>query len=107
MLTFLCGEWGAQRVVFNIEAENYYRRYTFITTLIKQEKHVFILVILYIWEHLCVFTKLFSGIRRFLVPEITKNAQPQLKLFVARACDSSRKIILNIARGCGGVKCSN
>ena len=30
-------------------------------TLIKQEKLVFILVILYIREYLCVFTKLFTG----------------------------------------------
>ena len=32
-------------------------------TQIKQEKLVFILVILYIQEYLCVFTKLFTGTR--------------------------------------------
>ena len=32
-------------------------------TLIKQEKLVFVLVILYIREYLCVFTKLFTGAR--------------------------------------------
>ena len=35
------------RVVFNIEAGKYYNKSTFIMTLIKQEKLVFILVILY------------------------------------------------------------
>ena len=34
-------------------------------TRIKQEKLVFILVILYIRECLCVFTKLFTGTRVF------------------------------------------
>ena len=71
------------RVVFNIEARNYYSKSTFIMTLIKQEKLVFILVILYIREYLCVFTELFTGTRvsedfqfRYPVPEITENAQP-------------------------------
>ena len=52
-------------------------------TLIKQEKPVFILVILYIREYLCVFTKLFTGNRvsedfqfRVSGSEITENAQP-------------------------------
>ena len=47
------------------------------------EKLVFILVILYIQEYLCVFTKLFMGNRDpkisnfgYPVPEITENAQP-------------------------------
>ena len=51
------------RVVFNIEVGYYYSKSTFIVTLIKQEKLVFILVILYIREYLCVFTKLFTGTR--------------------------------------------
>ena len=52
---------GMLRVVFNIEAGNDYSKSTFIMTLIKQEKVVFILVILYIREYLCVFTKLFMN----------------------------------------------
>ena len=57
---------GMLRVVFNIEAGNYYSKSTFIVTLvIKQEKFVFILVILYIREYLCVFTKLFTGTQVF------------------------------------------
>ena len=54
---------GMLRVVFNIEVGNYYSKSTFIMTLIKQEKLVFILVILYIQEYLCVFAKLFTGNR--------------------------------------------
>ena len=38
-------------IVFNTEAGNYYSKSTFIVTLIKQEKLVFILVILYIREY--------------------------------------------------------
>ena len=53
------------QVVFKIEAGNYYSKSTFIVTLIKQEKLVFILVILYIQEYLCAFTKLFTGTRVF------------------------------------------
>ena len=34
-----------------------------LTCIIKQEKLVFILVILYIWEYLRVFTKFFTGSR--------------------------------------------
>ena len=42
---------GMLRIVFNIErVGNYYSKSTFIMTLIKQEKLVFILVILYIRE---------------------------------------------------------
>ena len=52
---------GMLQVVFNIKAWNYYSKSTFIVTLIKQEKLVFILVILCIREYLCVFTKLFTG----------------------------------------------
>ena len=52
------------RVVFNIEAENYYRESTFFMTLIKQEKLVFLLVfVVYIQEYLRIFTKLFAGTR--------------------------------------------
>ena len=51
------------QVVFNIEVGNVYSKSTFIMTLIKQEKLVFILVILYIREYLCVFIKLFTGTR--------------------------------------------
>ena len=40
-----------------------YSNYTFIVTLIKQEKHVFALVIVYIRVYLRVFTKLFTGIQ--------------------------------------------
>ena len=49
---------GMLRVVFNIKAGNDYStcKSTFIMTLIKQEKLVFILVILYIREYLYVFT---------------------------------------------------
>ena len=46
------GNGDATIVVFNIEAGNYYSKSTFIMTLIKQEKLVFISVILYIWEYL-------------------------------------------------------
>ena len=53
---------GMLWVVFNIEAGNYYSKSTLIISLIKQEKIVFILVVLY-WEYLCVFTKLFTGTR--------------------------------------------
>ena len=42
---------GMLRVVFNIEAGNYYSKPTFIMSLIKQENLVFILVILYIQEY--------------------------------------------------------
>ena len=53
-------------------------------TLIKQEKLVFILVILYIQEYLCAFTKLFTGTRvsedfQFRVPEIIENTQHLVK----------------------------
>ena len=68
------------RVVFNIEAGNYYSN-TFIVTLIKQENLVFILGILYIREYLCVFTKLFTGTRvskDFQFPKMTKNAHAAL-----------------------------
>ena len=51
------------QVVFNIKAGNYYSKFPFIMTLIKQEFVFFILVILYIQEYLCVFTKLFTGTR--------------------------------------------
>ena len=64
---------GMLRVVFNIETGNYYSKYTFIMTLIKQDKFVFILVILYIQEYLCVFTKIiygYLGIRRFSISGI-------------------------------------
>ena len=50
-------------VIFNIEAGNYYSKSTFITILIKHEKLVFMLVILYIREYLYVFTKLFTSNR--------------------------------------------
>ena len=47
-----------------------------IMTLIKQEKLVFILVILYIWEYLLVpeYPKMSNF--GYLVPKITENAQP-------------------------------
>ena len=51
------------RVISNFEAGNDYSKSTFIMTLIKQKKLVFILVILYIREDLNVFTKLFTGTR--------------------------------------------
>ena len=60
------------QVFCNIEVGNYYSTSTFIMTLIKQEKLVFILVILYILEYLCVFTKLFTGTR------VTKDIQFQV-----------------------------
>ena len=63
---------------------NYYSKSTFIMTLIKQEKFVFILVILYIQEYLCVLDQNclrvpgYPKISNFgsPVPEITENAQP-------------------------------
>ena len=61
---------GMLRVVFSIEAGNYYIKSTFIMTQIKQEKLVFILVILYIREYLRVFYKIVygkTGIRRFQI----------------------------------------
>ena len=42
LLTFLVWGMGMLRVIFNIEAGNYYRKSTFIVTLIKQEKLVHI-----------------------------------------------------------------
>ena len=69
-------------VVFNIEARNYYSKSTFIRTLIKQEKLVFILVILYIREYLClkqiVWALRYAKISKFgyPVPKITNNTQP-------------------------------
>ena len=59
----MCVGMGMLRVIFNIEVGNYYSKSTFIVTLIKQEKLVFILVILYIQQYLCVFTKLLTGNR--------------------------------------------
>ena len=44
------------RVIFNKEAGNYDSKTTFITSLIKQEKLVFILVILYV--HIYVFLQI-------------------------------------------------
>ena len=60
---------GMLRVIFNIEAGNYYSKSTFIMTLIKQEKLVFILVILYIREYLCFYKIVYGypGIHRFLI----------------------------------------
>ena len=52
---------GMLRVILNIEAGNYYSKSTFIVTVIKQEKLVFIWVI--IWGYYHVFTKLFTGTR--------------------------------------------
>ena len=67
-------------VVFNIEAGNDYNVHSFIMTRIKQEKLVFILVILYIQEYLWVFTNClrvpgYPQDFQFLNPEITENAQ--------------------------------
>ena len=42
---------GMLRVVFKIQVRNYYIRSTFLVTRIKQEKLVFILVILYIQKY--------------------------------------------------------
>ena len=72
---------GKLRVVFNIEAGNYYSKSTFILTLIKQEKLVFILVILlsiYVFLQNCLRVPGYPKISNFgyPVPEITKNAQP-------------------------------
>ena len=74
---------GMLQVVFNTEAGNYYSKSTFIMTLIKQEKFVFILVI---FIHSGVFMVLQNCLRvpgypkisnfRYPVPEITENAQP-------------------------------
>ena len=46
------GNGDTIQVIFNTEAGNYYSKSTFIMTLIKQEKLVFILVILYIQKYL-------------------------------------------------------
>ena len=74
---------GMLRVVFNREAGNYYSKSTFVMTVIKQEKLVFILVILYIRKYLCVYKIVYGypGIKRFPlfgypVPEITENTHP-------------------------------
>ena len=56
LLKLFVSGMGMLRSVFNIEVGNYYSKYTFIVTLIKQEKFVFILVILCIREYSCVFT---------------------------------------------------
>ena len=78
---------GMLQVIFNIEAGNYYSKSTFIMTLIKQEKLVFILVILYIQEYLRVLTKKLRVPRYpkisnfgYPVPEITEYAQPYSNL---------------------------
>ena len=72
---------GMLQVVFNIEAGKYYSKSTFIITPIKQEKLVFMLVIL--WEYLfvlqnCLRVPEYLKISNFgySVPEITENAQP-------------------------------
>ena len=57
----VCGGMGMLRVVFNIEAGNYYSEPTFIMTIIKQEKLVFILFIVYIREYLCGFYNIVCG----------------------------------------------
>ena len=69
---------GVVRVVFNIEAENYYSKSTFIMTLIKQEK-----LVLYIQEYLCFYKIVYGHLGYpkisnfgYPVPEITKSAQP-------------------------------
>ena len=79
---------GMLRVVFNIEAGNDYSKSTFIMTLIKQEKLVFILVILYIQEYLCVFTIFFRGIRvsedfKFRVSGSRDNRKRRALLYMA------------------------
>ena len=76
--------WGMGIIqVFNIEAGNYYSKSTFIMTLIKQEKRVFILVILYRFGsiYMYVFYKIVYVYPKFsyykyLVPDITENSQP-------------------------------
>ena len=64
---------GMLGVVFNIEAENCYSKFTFIATLIKEEKLVFILVI-FIHLRLFVFLQTFFygylGIRIFPISVI-------------------------------------
>ena len=57
-------------VMLNIEAGNYYSKSTFTMTQIKQEKLVFVLVILYIQEH----PKISNF--RYPFPKITENEQP-------------------------------
>ena len=59
-------------VVFNIETGNCYTKSIFIATLIKQEKLVFILVILYIREHLCFYKIVYEypGVQRFPISGI-------------------------------------
>ena len=51
---------------------NYYNKSIFIMTLIKQEKLVFILVILYIQEYLCFYKIVYGylGIQRFPISGI-------------------------------------
>ena len=66
---------GMLQVLFNIEAGNYYIKSTFIMTLIKQEKLLFILVILYIWKY--VFLQKISNFG-YPVPEIIEYAHPYL-----------------------------
>ena len=65
LLTKCVWGMGMLRVVFNthVQVGNCYSKSTFNMTLIKQEKLMFMLVILYIREylHVCVFTKLFTG----------------------------------------------
>ena len=71
-------------ILRSVDAGNDYSKSTLIMTVIKQEKLVFILVILYIRKHLHVFTKLFTGARasknlQFWVSnsQNNRNAQPQ------------------------------
>ena len=77
---------GMLRVIFNIELGNYYSKSTSIMTLIKQEKLVFRLVILYgsifMFLHDCLRVTGYPKISNFgyPVPEITLNVQPYCPL---------------------------
>ena len=84
---------GMLRVVFTIEAGNDYSKSTFIMTLIKQEKLVFILASLYIWAYLGVFTKMFMGTQLPGYPKISNYIHVHYILKTIRAYWSKRRFV--------------
>ena len=72
-------------------------------TRIKQEKLVFILVILYIRKYLCVFYEIvYGGIRRLPIsgippPNITENTQPYQQAYLWHSSENfSKKTVFRI-----------
>ena len=79
---FCVGNGGANELflIYNVEEIITVSPHLLWCTLIKQEKLVFILVILYIWEYLRVFREIcfgYSGIRRFPISGIWSPKWPK------------------------------